>query len=60
MTEFSFRAVQIIEDTLSAVQQADELGGLDLAEYVRVMDFLAKDLNERAKCAIDNLLEMTA
>ena len=60
MTNFSTRAVQIIEDTLNAVQQADELGGLDLAEYVRVMDFLAKDLNERAKCAIDNLLEMTA
>lgn len=60
MTEFTYRATQIIEDTLNAVQQADELGGLDLAEYVRVMDFLAKDLNERARCAIDNLLEMTA
>lgn len=60
MTEFTYRATQIIEDTLNAVQQADELGGLDLAEYVRVMDFLANDLNERAKCAIDNLLEMTA
>lgn len=60
MTEFTYRATQIIEDTLNAVQQADELGGLDLAEYVRVMDFLANDLNERARCAIDNLLEMTA
>jgi hypothetical protein len=60
MTEFTYRATQIIEDTLNAVQQADELGGLDLAEYVRVMYFLANDLNERAKCAIDNLLEMTA
>jgi hypothetical protein len=60
MTDFSFRAVQIIEDTLNAVQQADEIEGLDLEEYVRVMHYLAKDLNERASCAIDNLLEMTA
>ncbi len=58
MTGFTFRAMRIIEDTLNAVQQADELGGLDLEEYVRVMDYISKDLSERARCALDNLLEV--
>jgi hypothetical protein len=60
MTDFSFRAVQIIEDTLNAVQQADEIEGLDLGEYARVLYHIADILKDRADNAIDNLLEMTA
>jgi hypothetical protein len=60
MTEFSFRAVQIIEDTLNSANQADEIEGLELEEYVRVMDYLADRFKNRAYNAIDNLLEMTA
>lgn len=60
MTEFTPRAKQIIEDTLNAVQQADELEGLGLEEYARVLYYIADTLKDRADNAIDNLLEMTA
>ena len=53
--EFSFRASQIIDETLEAIQQADELGGLELKEYVSLMEYLIKELNERKKCALNNL-----
>lgn len=56
MKDFTFRAVQIIEDTLNAVQQAEKLEGLELAEYVRVMEYLANEIHTRKCCAIGNLL----
>lgn len=55
--EYSFRASQIIEDTLNAIQQADEIGGLDLEEYISVMEYLKKELNERKNCAMSNLIK---
>jgi hypothetical protein len=55
--EFSFRASQIIEDTLNAIQQADELGGLELEEYISVMKYLANELHERKNCAMSNLIK---
>lgn len=54
--QFTFRASQIIEDTLDAIQQADELGGLELEEYIRVMEYLANEMHTRKCCAIGNLL----
>jgi hypothetical protein len=54
--EFSFRAKQIIGETLETIQQADELAGLELNEYIDFMDYLIKELNERKKCAIKNLI----
>ena len=54
--QFTFRASQIIEDTLNAIQQADELGGLELEEYVSVMKYLANELHERKNCAMSNLI----
>ena len=54
--QFTFRASQIIEDTLDAIQQADELGGLELEEYIRVMEYLANEVRDRKSCAIGNLL----
>lgn len=57
---FSFRAMQIIEDTLEAVQQADELGGLELEEYIRMMEYMANEMHTRKCCAIGNLLLKTS
>lgn len=56
MNNFTPRAVQIIEDTLNVVQQAEELQGLELEEYVRVMEYLANEIHTRRCCAIGNLL----
>jgi hypothetical protein len=50
---FSIRASRIIEDTLNAVQQADEMeADLGHDEYVRLMMVLADELNKRAHVAI--------
>ena len=54
--QFTFRASQIIEDTLDAIQQADELGGLELEEYIRVMEHLTNELRDRKSCAMNNLI----
>ena len=54
--QFTFRASQIIEDTLDAIQQADELGGLELEEYIRVMEYLANEVRDRKSCAMNNLI----
>ena len=54
---FTTRAKQIMDDTLNAVNQADEIEGLELEEYVRVMMVLADELNERAHVAIMRLTE---
>ena len=56
MNQFSFRAKQIIEETLDAIQQADELGGLELEEYIRVMEYLANEVRDRKSCAMNNLI----
>jgi peptidase E len=56
MKNFTFRAVRIIEDTLNAVQQAEEFDGLELEEYVRVMQHISEELQARASEAIDQLL----
>ena len=56
MKNFTFRAVRIIEDTLNAVQQAEELDGLELEEYVRVMQHISEELQARASEAINQLL----
>jgi hypothetical protein len=56
MKNFTFRAVRIIEDTLNAVQQAEEFDGLELEEYVRVMQHISEELQARASEAINQLL----
>lgn len=53
---FSYRASRIIEDTLNAVAQADELEGLELEEYARMMMVLSDELQARAQTAIDQLM----
>ena len=53
---FTYRASRIIEDTLNAVAQADEIEGLELEEYVRVMMVLADEMRMRARTAIDQLI----
>ena len=55
---FSFRAERIIEDTLNALQQAEELDGVqDLEEYARMMLVLIDELQSRAQVAMNRLLE---
>ena len=55
---FSFRAQRIIEDTLNAVNQAEELDGVqDLEEYARMMLVLIDELQSRAQVAMNRLLE---
>jgi hypothetical protein len=55
---FTYRASRIIEDTLCAVDQADEIGGVeDLEEYVRMMMVLSDELQERAQVAMDRLIK---
>lgn len=57
---FSFRAKRIIEDTLNALAQADELGGVeDLEEYARMMMVLSDEMQSRAQNAINQLLAET-
>lgn len=56
MQEFSFRGMRIIEDTLNAVNQADEIGGLDSNEYVLVMMYLSNELKERSQIAVNKLI----
>lgn len=54
--EFSFKASRIIEDTLNAINQADEIQGLEIVEYIAVMDFIANELRLRASVALNILL----
>jgi len=54
---FTFRAKRIIEDTLNAVQQADELAGLELEEYARMMMLLSDEMRMRARTAVDRLIK---
>ena len=55
---FSFRTQRIIEDTLNAVNQAEELDGVqDLEEYARMMLVLIDELQSRAQVAMNRLLE---
>jgi hypothetical protein len=54
---FSFRAIRIIEDTLNALSQADEIGGIeDLEEYARAMSFLSDEMKRRAQSAVDLMI----
>lgn len=58
MSEFSYRALRIMEDTLNAVQQADELGGIEtLEEYARMMIVLSEELEVRAQVALGRMIE---
>jgi hypothetical protein len=54
---FTFRASRIIEDTLNAANQADELEGLELEEYARMMMVLSEDMRMRARTAVDKLIQ---
>ena len=55
---FSFRAQRIMEDTLNALQQAEEMDGVqDLEEYARMMLVLIDELQSRAQVAMNRLLE---
>ena len=55
---FSFRAQRIMEDTLNALQQAEEMDGVqDLEEYARMMLVLIDELQNRAQVAMNRLLE---
>lgn len=55
--EFSFKAIRIIEDTLNAVQQADEIEGLDLNEYVLVMMYLSDELKAKSQIIVNKIIE---
>lgn len=58
MSEFSYRAMRIMEDTLNAVQQADEIGGIEtLEEYARMMIVLSEELEVRAQVALGRMIE---
>lgn len=58
MSGFSYRASRIIEDTLNAVQQADEIGGVEsLEEYARMMIVLSEELETRAQVALGRMME---
>lgn len=58
MSAFSFRATRIIEDTLNAVGQADEIGGVEtLEEYARMMMYIVDELRSRAGVAVDRMIE---
>ena len=58
MSGFSYRASRIIEDTLNAVQQADEIGGVEsLEEYARMMLVLSEELEARAQVALGRMME---
>ena len=55
---FSIRAQRIMEDTLNALQQAEEMDGVqDLEEYARMMLVLIDELQNRAQVAMNRLLE---
>ena len=55
---FSYRASRIIEDTLNAAQQAEEMDGIEtLEEYVRVMSVLRDEFEYRAQVALGCMLE---
>ena len=55
---FSVVAQRIIDATMDAVDQADELGGVEsLEEYARMMMVLSDELRMRARSAIDQLIE---
>lgn len=54
---FSTTAQRIIDATMDAVDQADELGGVEsLEEYVRMMMVLSDEMRMRARFAIDRLI----
>jgi hypothetical protein len=54
MKSFSARALSIIEDTFKAIDQADEIEGLELEEYARVMEYISEELHCRANNAYNN------
>jgi len=54
---FSFRAGRIYEDVLNAVAQADEIEGLDLDEYARLMMAISDEMSTRAHVAVMRLVE---
>jgi hypothetical protein len=54
MQSFSNRALSIIEDTFKAIDQADEIEGLELEEYARVMEYISEELHCRANNAYNN------
>jgi hypothetical protein len=54
---FTLRASRIIEDTLNSVAQADEIEGLELEEYARMMMVLSDEMRMRARTAIDRLIK---
>jgi hypothetical protein len=56
MLYFSFKAHRVIEDTFNAIDQADEIDGLELEEYARVMEYISEELHCRANNAINQLL----
>jgi hypothetical protein len=56
MIYFSFKAHQIIEDTFNILDYADEIEGLELEEYARVMQHIAEELQARASEANNQLI----
>ena len=54
MQSFSLKALSIIEDTFKAIDQADEIEGLELEEYARVMEYISEELHYRANNAYNN------
>ena len=54
MKSFSLTALRIIEDTFDIIDQADEINGLELEEYARVMEYISEELHTRANNAYNN------
>ena len=54
---WTFQARRIIENTMNAIQQAEELeSDLSREEYIRMMAFIARELQIRADEAVTLLL----
>lgn len=48
-------AESIFEDVKSAMQQAEEMGGVyDVADYIELMTAIADEASDRAKVAAEN------
>jgi hypothetical protein len=56
MQTFTFKALRIIEDTFNVIDYADEIEGLEIEEYARVMEYISEELHCRANNAINQLL----
>lgn len=55
--DWSVRGGLFLENVMDALQYADELGGLDSVEYVRVMNYLSDECRRRANRCVSRMLQ---